>query len=89
MGKHFGELATIRGIVAYKLSPHEQKPFAGAFSYGIPNYFRRFRECVLIVVPPFVVGYIIYKAVEEAHHLTTRKNPRDYMYEEDPNPKEC
>ncbi|XP_028178795.1 cytochrome b-c1 complex subunit 8-like [Ostrinia nubilalis] len=87
MGKHFGELATIRGIIAYKISPHEQKPFAGAFSYGIPNCFRRFRECVFVVVPPFVVGYLVYKAAEEAHYLSKRKNPRDFMFEEDPEAK--
>lgn len=41
MGKHFGNLAYIRGIVYYKISQHEQKPFANAFSKGLPNMVPR------------------------------------------------
>lgn len=51
MGKHFGELAKIRGLITYKLSPHEQRAYAGAISNGIPNMFRRFRESVFRVAP--------------------------------------
>lgn len=51
MGKHFGELAKIRGLITYKLSPHEQRAYAGAVSNGIPNMFRRFRESVFKVAP--------------------------------------
>lgn len=51
MGAHFGELAKIRGIVYYKLSPYEQKAFSGVLSNGIPNIFRRFRSSVFRVVP--------------------------------------
>lgn len=51
MGKHFGELAKIRGLISYKLSPHEQRAYAGAISNGIPNIFRRFRESVFRVAP--------------------------------------
>ena len=41
MGKHFGELMRLRGIITFKLSPHEQKAFAGAISQGFPNFIRR------------------------------------------------
>lgn len=51
MGAHFGELAKIRGIVYYKLSPYEQKAFTGVFQNGVPNLFRRFRSSVFRVVP--------------------------------------
>lgn len=51
MGKHFGELAKIRGLVSYKLSPHEQRAYAGAVSNGLPNVFRRFRESVFKIAP--------------------------------------
>lgn len=37
----FGNLAQIRGILYYKLSPNEQKPFATAFRYGIINFIPR------------------------------------------------
>lgn len=51
MGAHFGELAKIRGIVYYKLSPYELKAFSGVLQNGIPNIFRRFRSSVFRVVP--------------------------------------
>lgn len=41
MGAHFGELAKIRGIVYYKLSPYEQKAFKGVIQNGVPNLFRK------------------------------------------------
>lgn len=50
-GAHFGELATLRGIITYKISPHEQRAFAGFFSHGFPNLLRRIRSQILIVVP--------------------------------------
>ncbi|CAG9789118.1 unnamed protein product [Diatraea saccharalis] len=84
MGLHFGELAKIRGLITYKISPHEQRAFAGALSYGVPNMVRRFRENMFIVIPPFIIGYFIYASVESAHYATTRKNPRDFMFEVDP-----
>lgn len=51
MGGHFGELAKVRGIVVHKISPFEQRAFAGVVSKGIPNTFRRFRANVFRVVP--------------------------------------
>lgn len=50
-GQHFGNLAKIHGIVVYKISPFEQKAFAGAISKGVPNMFRRFRSNVFRVTP--------------------------------------
>ena len=41
MGKHFGELMKLRGIITFKLSPHEQRAFAGAIKDGVPNTIRR------------------------------------------------
>ena len=52
MGMKWGNMATnVRGLVMYSLSPYEQKAFAGAFSQGVPNMFRRFRGQVFRVVP--------------------------------------
>uniref|UniRef100_A0A1L8E0W6 Cytochrome b-c1 complex subunit 8 n=1 Tax=Nyssomyia neivai TaxID=330878 RepID=A0A1L8E0W6_9DIPT len=78
MGGHFGELAKVRGIVTYKLSPFEQKAFAGFLTHAIPNTFRRFRSSVFRVVPPFIVGYCIYDYVETMHTQMSRKNPKDF-----------
>jgi ubiquinol-cytochrome c reductase subunit 8 len=51
MGQHFGELAKVRGIVIHKISPFEQKAFAGVISKGVPNTFRRFSSQVFRVAP--------------------------------------
>ena len=51
MGHGFGELAKVNGIVTYKLSPFEQKAFAGVISKGVPNMFRRFRSNVFTIAP--------------------------------------
>ncbi|KAG8230135.1 hypothetical protein J437_LFUL010627 [Ladona fulva] len=82
MGRHFGELAKIRGIIQYRLSPFEQKAFAGAISHGVPNMFRRFRSNVFRVAPPLVVGYLVYDQVEKYHHHLNRKNPKDFENDE-------
>ncbi|XP_015598927.1 cytochrome b-c1 complex subunit 8 [Cephus cinctus] len=78
MGKHFGELAKISGIVTFRLSPHEQKAFAGMISHGIPNMFRRFSENVFRVTPPFIVSYLWYDWAKKDHEKQTRKNPKNY-----------
>ncbi|MPC17534.1 cytochrome b-c1 complex subunit 8-like [Portunus trituberculatus] len=82
MGKGFGELAYVRGIIKYSLSPFEQRAFAGALTSGVPNMFRRFRSQVLRIAPPFIMAYMVYTSVEAAHHKTMRKNPADYENDE-------
>lgn len=51
MGKGFGQLYKLRGIVFYKLSPFEQKAFANVISHGVPNTFRRIMENVPYMAP--------------------------------------
>lgn len=77
-GQHFGELMKIRGIVVHKISPYEQKAFAGALSKGVPNTFRRISAQFFRVVPPFIVGYFFYSYIEGLHHGYLRKNPKDF-----------
>lgn len=60
MGREFGNLARIRHVISYSLSPFEQRAFPSYFSKGIPNVLRRTRERILRVAPPFVVVYLIY-----------------------------
>ncbi|XP_012280334.1 cytochrome b-c1 complex subunit 8 [Orussus abietinus] len=78
MGKEFGNLHKIYGIVTFRISPHEQKPFAGLISHSIPNIIRRFKDSVLRVVPPFVITYLIIDVAEKEHHRLSRKNPKDF-----------
>lgn len=51
LGAEFGHLATVRGILTFKLSPFEQRAFGGAISHGIPNTIRRIRAKLFIVAP--------------------------------------
>ncbi|XP_044748311.1 cytochrome b-c1 complex subunit 8 [Coccinella septempunctata] len=81
MGHGFGELAKIRGIVTYRLSPFELKAFGGVISHGIPNTFRRIKEEFLYVVPPFVLGYLLYDGLNKEHARLQRKNPADFADE--------
>lgn len=51
MAKGFGELYKLRGIITYSLSPYEQRAFAFAFTKGITNTLRRFRENIFLIGP--------------------------------------
>ncbi|KAB0800088.1 hypothetical protein PPYR_07968 [Photinus pyralis] len=82
MGKSFGELYKLRGIITYRLSPFEQRAFAFAISKGVPNMFRRIREEIFYVVPPFLVGYLAYDMLTKKHQQLMRKNPADFENDE-------
>lgn len=56
MGLRFGNLYKLRGIVYFRLSPHEQKAFKGFISEGAPNIVRRFHSSVYRYLP----GILIY-----------------------------
>ncbi|TMW53610.1 hypothetical protein DOY81_001374 [Sarcophaga bullata] len=78
----FGTLAKIHNIVTYKISPFEQRAFAGAIKNGLPNIFRRVRSNIFIVAPPFIIGYLIYNLAEAKHHQLARKNPAEFANDE-------
>ncbi|XP_008418273.1 cytochrome b-c1 complex subunit 8 isoform X1 [Poecilia reticulata] len=78
MGRHFGDLARVRHVITYSLSPFEQKAFANYFSKGIPNVWRRFTASFFKVAPPMILTYLIYSWGSMAHEQGKRKNPADY-----------
>ncbi|XP_056149081.1 cytochrome b-c1 complex subunit 8 [Lampris incognitus] len=78
MGRHFGDLARIRYIITYSLSPFEQKAFPNYFSKGIPNLWRRFTASFFKVAPPMVLMYATYTWGNHANQQSKRKNPADY-----------
>lgn len=51
MGKGFGELYKLRGIVTYKISPFEIKAFHGMFTHGIRRTIRRIADNFFYVAP--------------------------------------
>ncbi|KAJ5938061.1 ubiquinol-cytochrome C reductase complex subunit UcrQ [Penicillium verhagenii] len=68
-----GQMPHPQRIATYSLSPNRQRPFAGAFNAAIFNSFRRFRNQVLYVVPPFVVAYATMNwAVERNEYLNSK-----------------
>lgn len=78
MGKVFGNLAYIRGIIYYSISPYEQRAFAGFIKEGFPNLLRRFSSQIFVVGPPFALGYLVFDYGEKLHEKSARKNPADY-----------
>ncbi|XP_067103856.1 cytochrome b-c1 complex subunit 8 [Osmerus mordax] len=78
MGRHFGDLAKIRHVITYSLSPFEQRAFPNYFSKGIPNMWRRFRASVFRSAPPMIVMYLTYTWGNHVHEQGKRKNLSDF-----------
>ncbi|XP_020290638.1 cytochrome b-c1 complex subunit 8-like [Pseudomyrmex gracilis] len=78
MGKQFGNLAKINGIVYFRLSPYEQKAFKGMISEGVPNLIRRINDRVFRIAPFFMCTYLIISWAKEKNKSLSRKNPKDY-----------
>ncbi|XP_047368957.1 cytochrome b-c1 complex subunit 8 [Vespa velutina] len=74
MGLKFGNLYKLRGIVYFRLSPHEQKAFKGFISEGVPNTIRRFHSSVFRYLPVFAINYMVYLWAIEKHHKLSRKD---------------
>nr|XP_024657729.1 cytochrome b-c1 complex subunit 8-like [Maylandia zebra] len=68
MGRHFGNLAKVRHIITYSLSPFEQRAFPNYFSKGIPNVWRR-------VTSSF---FKLHPWGNSVHQQGKRKNSADY-----------
>lgn len=82
LAANWGQLAKVRGIVCFHLSPFEQKAFAGSITKGVPNTIRRFKENFWRVVPSFLISYCIYDGVEKEAKRMMRKDPADYECDE-------
>lgn len=59
MGRHFGDLAKVRHIITYSLSPFEQRAFPNYFSKGIPNVWRRFSTSFFKVAPRKLLHFFL------------------------------
>ncbi|XP_014223875.1 cytochrome b-c1 complex subunit 8 [Trichogramma pretiosum] len=78
MHSDFGNLAKLRRIVYYRLSPHEMNPLHGIISHGVPNMIRRFRESVFLIAPWAIGTYLLVDWAEAKNEEVSRKNPKDY-----------
>lgn len=75
-------LRDMRYVAQYRLSPYEQRVFAGFFSDGAPNLVRRFFDQVYFVLPGFLGFVGVYYWMEKKYYEVNRKNPKDYENEE-------
>ncbi|XP_071381448.1 cytochrome b-c1 complex subunit 8 [Centroberyx affinis] len=82
MGRHFGNLAKVRHVITYTLSPFEQKAFPDFFSKGIPNVWRRVSSSFFTVAPPMTLMYLTYTWGNHVYEQGKRKNPADYENDE-------
>ncbi|XP_076176234.1 ubiquinol-cytochrome c reductase ubiquinone-binding protein [Ptiloglossa arizonensis] len=78
MGKKFGNLAYISGITYFRISPYEQRAFAGMIKDGVPNMIRRINASILRSTPFFLMTYLVMEWANEEYHSLHRKNPKDY-----------
>uniref|UniRef100_A0A673NBA3 Cytochrome b-c1 complex subunit 8 n=1 Tax=Sinocyclocheilus rhinocerous TaxID=307959 RepID=A0A673NBA3_9TELE len=60
IGRHFGDLAKIRHVINYSISPFEKRAFPNYFSKGIPNVWRPFITSIFKVAPLMVLMYLTY-----------------------------
>ncbi|XP_058505990.1 cytochrome b-c1 complex subunit 8 [Solea solea] len=82
MGGHFGDLARLRHVITYSLSPFEQRAFPNYFSKGLPNVWRRFKGSVFKIAPPMIAAYLTYTWANHDHEQSKRKNPANYEKDE-------
>lgn len=75
-------LRDFRHVITYRISPYEQRAFAGFFEDGAPNLVRRFFSNVPYIGPPLLVFLGIFYWMEKKSIEVTRKNPKDYEDEE-------
>ena len=75
----FGNLGIkSKNIISYSLSPFEQRAFAGFFSKGISNLYRRFRSQVFYIAPGMIWLVAVYTYAVQEHDRLGHKNPKDY-----------
>ncbi|XP_017876776.1 cytochrome b-c1 complex subunit 8 [Ceratina calcarata] len=77
MGLHFGNLAKVTGITYFRLSPYEQRAFAGLLD-GSGRWVKRMRSGFLRAAPFFMGTYMAQAWATETNHKLHRKDPKDY-----------
>jgi len=81
MGKLWGQIAHVRGIITYGISPYEVGVFNNLFKRVMPNTLRRIKEEFLYIAVPTGSAYMVYRYAEAEHTRLSRKDPADYANE--------
>ncbi|KAM7417822.1 hypothetical protein PAMA_017461 [Pampus argenteus] len=82
MGFQFGNLAKVRHVITYSLSPFEQRAFPNFFYKGIPNVWRRTTSSFFKIAPPMIIMYLTYSWGNDIYAQGKRKNPADFENDE-------
>ncbi|KAK2746473.1 ubiquinol--cytochrome-c reductase subunit 8 [Myotisia sp. PD_48] len=72
----FGVPTPMKGVTTYSIAANRQRPFAGAFYNAFFNTFRRCKNQVLYVVPPFAIAYAIMDWATHKNHFINSKEGR-------------
>lgn len=70
------ESIKVHGIVVHKISPFEQKAFAGVWTKGFPNTMRRMQSSIIRAWLPLLSGFLVYDYVENLFTKINRKDPK-------------
>lgn len=79
--KHFGNLACVRGVKYYRLSPFEQKALGAPAFESFRNIIPRTWDTFPRWMVPFTIGALVYYWGETMYKLSKRKDWRDYANE--------
>ncbi|XP_032371010.1 LOW QUALITY PROTEIN: cytochrome b-c1 complex subunit 8-like [Etheostoma spectabile] len=82
MGRYFGDLAKIRHVITYSLSPFEQRALPNYFSKGIPNVWRQVTSSFFKVAPPMTLMYLTYTWGNSVPQQGKRKLAADFENDE-------
>ncbi|XP_076761325.1 ubiquinol-cytochrome c reductase ubiquinone-binding protein [Xylocopa sonorina] len=77
MGLKFGRLAKMTGVTFFRLSPYEQKAFAGVWAGG-GRMMKRWRTFFLRFGFMFGGTYMLMVWANEENRKMHRKNPKDF-----------
>ncbi|KAF2118068.1 UcrQ family-domain-containing protein [Lophiotrema nucula] len=73
-----------KGTTTYALSPNRQRPFAGLLTKAPFNTFRRVKNQVLYVVPPFVIAYYAMQwSIERNEYLNSKAGRAEFAEDEE------
>ncbi|KAF2112944.1 cytochrome b-c1 complex subunit 8 [Lophiotrema nucula] len=73
-----------KGVTTYVMSANRQNPLAGTLNAAIFNTFRRTRNQMLYVAPPFLIAYFAMNwAIERNEYLNSKPGRAEYAEEQE------
>ncbi|CAK9290498.1 unnamed protein product [Gordionus sp. m RMFG-2023] len=77
MGKTFGDIARVRGVITYSISPYEQRAFAGYITKGLPRFGSMLvRNSIYFL--PYIISFALIDWSKRKYEENIRKDPSIY-----------